>query len=94
MSTLRGMVLLATFPFVALSEEAKWIGVPDVLDPAVAKTFCVSAGLTSAVLKVTGVGYYEARINGRKVGRKVPWISALAPRRRSQGRPGALLRRA
>ena len=71
MGMLRRMVPLAMFPFAALSEEAKWIGVPDVHDPAVAKMFCVSAGLTSAVLKVTGVGYYEARINGRKVGQKV-----------------------
>ena len=71
MGTLRGMVLLTVLPFAAMSEEARWIGVPDVPDPAVAKAFCVYAGLTSAVLKVTGVGYYEAMINGRKVGRKV-----------------------
>ena len=51
--------------------DAKWIGVPDANDPALAKSFAVDKPVKSAVLKVTGVGYYEARINGVKVGRKV-----------------------
>ena len=51
--------------------EAKWIGVPDANDPAVAKSFEIPSAPVSAVLTVTGVGYYEAQINGRKVGKKV-----------------------
>ena len=56
---------------VAQADEAKWIGVPGANDPAVAKVFDAPVAPKSAVLKVSGVGYYEARINGRKVGRKV-----------------------
>ncbi|MBQ2629189.1 MAG: alpha-L-rhamnosidase N-terminal domain-containing protein [Kiritimatiellae bacterium] len=52
------------------SPDARWIGFPDSEAPAFAKSF-VANSVTSAVLTVTGVGYYEARINGRKVGRKV-----------------------
>ena len=51
--------------------DAKWIGVPDANDPALAKSFAIGKPVKSAVLEVTGVGYYEARINGTKVGRKV-----------------------
>ncbi|MBR3222937.1 MAG: family 78 glycoside hydrolase catalytic domain [Kiritimatiellae bacterium] len=52
------------------SPDARWIGFPDSEAPAFAKSF-VANSVTSAVLTVTGIGYYEARINGRKVGRKV-----------------------
>ncbi len=62
---------LAQCASAAQDGEAKWIGVPDASDPAVAKSFEVSSAPKSAVLKVTGVGYYEAQINGRKVGKKV-----------------------
>ena len=51
--------------------DAKWIGVPQAADPAFVKTFELAKCVSSAVVKVTGVGFYEMRINGRKVGRKV-----------------------
>ena len=39
--------------------------------PAFEKTFTVSKPVASAVLHVTGVGFYEASLNGAKVGTKV-----------------------
>ena len=39
--------------------------------PAFAKTFTVAKPVASAVLHVTGVGFYEASLNGAKIGRKV-----------------------
>ena len=39
--------------------------------PAFAKAFTVSKPVASAVLHVTGVGFYEALLNGEKIGRKV-----------------------
>ena len=39
--------------------------------PAFAKTFDVTRPVVSAVLHVTGVGFYEASLNGAKIGRKV-----------------------
>ncbi|MGN0851960.1 MAG: family 78 glycoside hydrolase catalytic domain [Kiritimatiellia bacterium] len=39
--------------------------------PAFAKTFAVAKPLASAILHVTGVGFYEAWLNGRKIGDKV-----------------------
>ncbi len=39
--------------------------------PAFAKTFAVERPVASATLHVTGVGFYEAYLNGRKVGKKV-----------------------
>ena len=71
MRTLLAALFASIVAIAAQFEDAKWIGVPDANDPAVAKTFNVPTVPKSAVLKVTGVGYYEARINGHKVGRKV-----------------------
>ena len=39
--------------------------------PAFRKTFTPKGAVRRAELKVTGVGFYEARLNGRKVGHKV-----------------------
>ncbi len=39
--------------------------------PAFEKTFSVSKPVVSAVLHVTGVGFYEASLNGAKIGKKV-----------------------
>ena len=39
--------------------------------PAFAKSFTVKKPVASAVLHVTGVGFYEASLNGAKIGRKV-----------------------
>ena len=50
---------------------ARWIGKAGNVSPAFAKTFDLREGVVSAELAVTGVGYYEARINGKKVGEKV-----------------------
>lgn len=71
MRALCGTILVAAFAFAAQADEAKWIGVPGANDPAVAKSFDAPSRPKSAILKVTGVGYYEAQINGRKVGKKV-----------------------
>ena len=39
--------------------------------PAFAKAFTVKKPVASAVLHVTGVGFYEAALNGKKIGKKV-----------------------
>ena len=39
--------------------------------PAFAKSFTVKKPVASAVLHVTGVGFYEAALNGAKIGKKV-----------------------
>ena len=39
--------------------------------PAFAKSFTVKKPVASAVLHVTGVGFYEASLNGTKIGKKV-----------------------
>ena len=43
----------------------------ETVSPAFAKRFTVREGLMRAVLHVTGVGYYEARLDGCKIGDKV-----------------------
>ena len=50
---------------------AKWIGDPGSRNPAFAKTFAPRGKVASATLAVTGVGWYEAFLNGRKIGDKV-----------------------
>lgn len=57
--------------------EAKWIGSEWVGGPRTSapppylrKTFQVPAGLKQARLYITALGLYEARLNGRKVGRE------------------------
>ena len=39
--------------------------------PAFEKTFSAKKGLAQATLHITGVGFYEASLNGKRVGRKV-----------------------
>ena len=63
------LVLLAAVATGVFS-GAKWIGEKGNESPAFAKSFVVD-DVAKATLSVTGVGYYEARINGEKVGRKV-----------------------
>jgi hypothetical protein len=50
--------------------EARWIGLPSTnfQSELFRREFVVRRGLVRAVLHVTGVGQYEARLNGRKVG--------------------------
>ena len=57
--------------------EAQWIGAPWQADergawytryPMFRKEFSVGRGLESARLFISGLGYYEARVNGEKVG--------------------------
>ena len=43
----------------------------ETASPAFEKTFAVTKPVKSAVLHVTGVGFYEAYLNGKKVGAKV-----------------------
>ena len=43
----------------------------ETLSPAFEKTFDVRPGLVCATLFVTGVGFYEAALNGRRVGEKL-----------------------
>lgn len=62
--------LLAAATAVGL-DGASWIGERDNPAPAFARTFEVRGEVVAATLYVTGVGYYEARLNGQKVGRKV-----------------------
>ena len=65
--------------------EAQWIGVPwqgdtalDELEnktpapaPLLRRTFTVEKGLKSARIWISGLGYYELRLNGQKVGDEV-----------------------
>lgn len=65
------MLFLATL-MASVSWTAKWIGAPeDVADQAFERQFEVSRPVKSAVLHVTGLGFYEAYLNGRKIGDKV-----------------------
>lgn len=50
--------------------RARWIAHPDtaVVSPLLRREFSVDKGIVSAHLYVTGVGYYEACLNGEKVG--------------------------
>ena len=43
----------------------------ETASPAFARTFTVSKPVKAATLHVTGVGFYEASLNGRKIGDKV-----------------------
>ena len=43
----------------------------ETASPAFEKTFTVSKPVASAVLHVTGVGFYETSLNGAKIGKKV-----------------------
>ena len=43
----------------------------EIASPAFEKTFTVTKPVASAVLHVTGVGFYEASLNGAKIGDKV-----------------------
>ncbi len=52
-------------------DGAKWIGDGSSRNPAFAKRFTPRAEVASAGLAVTGVGWYEAFLNGRKIGDKV-----------------------
>ena len=51
---------------------ARWIGAPAGVDAvAVEKAFVLPQAVRGATLRVTGLGFYEASLNGRKVGDKV-----------------------
>ena len=43
----------------------------ETVSPAFEKTFAVSKAVREATLHITGLGFYEASLNGRKIGRKV-----------------------
>ena len=65
-------MLFATVLVASVSWTAKWIGAPeDVTDQAFERQFEVTRPVNSAVLHVTGLGFYEAYLNGRKIGDKV-----------------------
>lgn len=52
--------------------SAKWIAAADAeITPRFVKSFAVRKGLVRATLNVTGVGFYEAELNGVKIGKKV-----------------------
>mgnify|MGYP004711429711 FL=1 len=51
--------------------KAEWIKSPDTygkICPVFKKDFSVLSGFSSATLKITARGVYEARINGERVG--------------------------
>ena len=52
-------------------DGAKWIGDKGSRNPAFAKAFAPRAKVASATLAVTGVGWYEAFLNGKRIGDKV-----------------------
>ena len=82
---------------------AQWIGVPwqgetalDELEdktpppaPLLRKTFQVEKGLKSARIWISGLGYYELRLNGQKVGDEV-----LVPNQTNYDRRSGLMERA
>ena len=52
--------------------QAKWISAGSVMPtPCFAKKFTVKAKPVTATLHITGLGYYEASLNGRRIGTKV-----------------------
>ena len=51
--------------------RASWIGNGFDKQPAFEKSFVVSQKVTRATLFITAPGYYEAQLNGRKIGDKV-----------------------
>lgn len=61
--------------------EAKWIGTDRVDAPVIRRRFCVNA-TENATLTVTGLGYFEARINGQAVtdARFLPFVTDYEPR--------------
>ena len=63
----QSVTLLAFSPL----DGAKWIGDPGSRNPAFAKAFSPRTKVASATLAVTGVGWYEASLNGKKIGDKV-----------------------
>ena len=65
----RGLAQVAAEP-----DAAPWGKVErrvETSSPAFEKVFSVSKPLRSATLHITGVGFYEASLNGKRVGRKV-----------------------
>ena len=52
-------------------DGAKWIGDPGSRNPAFAKAFSPQKKVVSATLAVTGAGWYEAYLNGKKIGDRV-----------------------
>ena len=52
--------------------RARWIAAEDEeMTPRFVKRFGVKEGLRRAILMVTGLGFYEAELNGRRVGSKL-----------------------
>ena len=51
--------------------RAKWIGFKANPQPAFKKSFAIKPNLRFATLHISGLGYYVAQANGRRVGRKV-----------------------
>jgi alpha-L-rhamnosidase len=43
----------------------------ELVSPAFEKTFAVTKAVREATLHITGLGFYEASLNGRRIGRKV-----------------------
>ena len=43
----------------------------ETASPAFEKTFAVTGAVDSAVLQITGLGFYEAELNGRRIGTRV-----------------------
>ena len=48
--------------------QGAWISVGETVGPLLRKTFTVDKPVNTARLYVCGVGYYEARLNGQKIG--------------------------
>ena len=67
MQALQELVEVEAGPF----DGASWIADPGSRNPAFAKAFSPRAKVVSATLAVTGVGWYEASLNRRKIGDKV-----------------------
>ena len=62
--------------------DARWIGAtPESVSPVLSRRFTTS-GVKKATLSVTGLGYFEAKVNGRAVAawRFLPVVSDYEPR--------------
>ena len=55
----------------AIPDGKEIVSREELVSPAFEKEFEVKAGVVRATLHVTGVGFYEATLNGRKIGDKV-----------------------
>lgn len=78
------VILLLLLPqMLSAAEEPSWIGYPEAETPLLGREITVRKGLDRATLQICGLGFYEAYIDGQKIGKDV-----LSPNESAYGRRG------